>query len=51
MHADDVALPALQSLVEDRSQDRELREQALFWLAQSDSDEAYRYIDSLLGRR
>ena len=51
MHADDVALPALQSLVEDRSQERELREQALFWLAQSDSDEAYRYIDSLLGRR
>jgi len=51
MHADEVALPALQSLIEDRSQERDLREEALFWLAQSDSDEAYRYLDGLLSQR
>ena len=51
MHTEDVALPALQSLVEDRKEEQDLREKALFWLAQSDSDEAYRYIDRLLGQR
>ena len=27
------------------------REQALFWLAQSDTDEAFDYLDRLLGSR
>jgi hypothetical protein len=26
----------------------EVREQALFWLAQSDSDEAFSYLDQIL---
>jgi hypothetical protein len=29
---------------------RKTREQALFWLAQIDTDQVFSYLDSLLGR-
>jgi hypothetical protein len=32
----------------DQQMHREVREQALFWLAQSDSDRAFEYLDRLL---
>lgn len=38
----------LLDLVEDRDLSREVRERALFWLAQSDSADAWAYIDRLL---
>ena len=41
------AVKALASVLEDRSLDRDIREQALFWLAQSESDEAFAYVDRL----
>lgn len=44
-------IPSLVRIVKDKSADRELREQALFWLAESDSDEAYALIDRLLSAR
>lgn len=47
-HAEDEALDVLVDLLEDTGQRREAREQALFWLVQSDSDEAFAYIDRLL---
>lgn len=40
---------ALVRVAEDRSTERDVRKQALFWLAQSESDEALRYLDRLLG--
>lgn len=43
------SIAALVDVVEDRAVARNLREKALFWLAQSESDTAYRYIDRLLG--
>ncbi len=51
IHAGDAAFTALTSLVEDRDRDKELREHALFWLAQSNSDEAFSYLDRLLSKR
>ena len=42
------AVNALAAILEDRSLGMEIREQALFWLAQSDSDNAFEYIDRLL---
>jgi hypothetical protein len=48
-HVDQAALEALRSVLEDRGRDRKTREQALFWLIQSDSDLAYAYLDRLLG--
>ena len=51
MHVGDEAFTALTSLVEDRDRDKDLREQALFWLAQSNSDEAFNYLDRLLSKR
>ena len=50
-HAGAEAFTALTTLVEDRDNSRNLREQALFWLAQSDSDEAFGYLDRLLSKR
>jgi len=50
-HEGDAAFRTLTGLVEDRMRSQRLREQALFWLAQSDSDEAFRYLDRLLSRR
>jgi hypothetical protein len=38
-------------IVQDVRMERELREQALFWLVQSDADEAYETIDALLSKR
>jgi hypothetical protein len=38
-------------IIEDRKIDKSLREEALFGLVQSNSDEAYVYIDSLLSQR
>lgn len=51
MHAGDAAFDALTTLLEDRSRDMEIREEALFWLAQSESSEAYDYLDRLLSDR
>lgn len=36
--------------VEDRTIDKELRETTLFWLANSDSDQAFAYLDQILMR-
>ena len=47
-HAEAIALPELFDIVEDRSARSQVREQALFWLVQTDSDEAYAYLDKLL---
>jgi hypothetical protein len=47
-HAEQAALAALSGVLEDRNQARSAREQALFWLVQSDSDPAYAYLDRLL---
>ena len=41
------AVKALAGVLEDRSLDKDIREQALFWLAQSESDEAFAYVDQL----
>ena len=41
-------IDALFGVLGDRQMDREVREQALFWLAQSDSDRAFEYLDRLL---
>ena len=48
-HADPAALEALSGVLEDRGRRMEAREQALFWLVQTDSDLAYAYLDRLLG--
>ena len=45
---DERATKALVSIAEDRSQSRELRKRAVFWLSQSDSDAALRYLDQVL---
>ncbi|HKJ16058.1 MAG TPA: hypothetical protein VJ984_01750 [Xanthomonadales bacterium] len=47
-HTKDYALQSLVDLLEDRGQKQDTREQALFWLVQSDYDEAYAYLDRLL---
>jgi hypothetical protein len=39
---------ALFAVLGNQRMDREVREQALFWLAQSDSDRAFQYLDQLL---
>ena len=49
VHAGDEAFTVLTNLLEDRSHKKQLREQALFWLAHSDSDRAFAYLDTLLG--
>lgn len=51
MHADPAAFRSLARFVEDRSVHQPLREEALFWLAQSDSNLAYDYLERLLSRR
>lgn len=47
-HAEREALDALIGLVEDRGQRHDTREEALFWLVQTESDEAFAYLDRLL---
>lgn len=42
---------ALLDVLRDRRLSREVREQALFWLAQSESERAFEYIDRLLSGR
>lgn len=51
MHAGDAAFEALTTLLEDRRRSMDLREQALFWLVQSGSDDAFAYVDLLLSQR
>jgi hypothetical protein len=48
---DERAVSSLVKIVHDARMEREIREQALFWLVQSDSDEAYETIDALLSKR
>jgi HEAT repeats len=48
---DERAVRSLVKIVHDAGWDRVIREQALFWLVQSDSDEAYEAIDTLLSKR
>lgn len=50
-HAGNEAFTALTNLLEDRGRGLKMRKQALFWLAQSDSDEAFSYLDRLLSKR
>lgn len=45
---DERAVNALGAIIEDQGLDHEMREEALFWLAQSESDEAFEYIDDIL---
>ena len=47
-HAGDAAFVALTGLLEDRKRGRKTREQALFWLAQTNSDQAFEYLDALI---
>lgn len=47
-HGDDRALDALFTMLEDTGLRHKAREQTLFWLVQTDSDEAWAYIDQLL---
>ncbi len=47
-HPEDQALPVLIEILEDRGQRQYNREQALFWMVQSDSDAAYAYLDRML---
>lgn len=48
---DQRGVSSLVQIVKDTTKDRELREQALFWLVESDSDVAYALIDRLLSAR
>lgn len=48
---DDQGVTSLLKVLNDKRMDRELREKALFWLAESDSDLAYAAIDKLLSAR
>lgn len=48
LHADSEALTSLSGLVENQGLAFEIREQALFWLAQSGTEEAFAYLDRLL---
>lgn len=50
-HAGPEAFAALRSVVEDRRLDRGLREQGLFWLVQSGSDERFAYVETLITAR
>ena len=45
---DDRAVEALADILEDSSLDMEVREQAIFWFSQTESDEAFAYIDRIL---
>lgn len=47
-HTEPEALEALIGLVEDTARRHNAREQALFWLVQTESDEAFAYLDRLL---
>ena len=47
-HTGDDAFVALRTLLEDRDRRQKTREQALFWLAQSESEQAFDYLDALL---
>lgn len=47
-HPEAQALPVLVALLEDTNERHAVREQVLFWLVQSDSEEVYAYIDKLL---
>lgn len=48
---DERAVSSLVKIVHDVRMEQEMREQALFWLVQSDADEAYETIDALLSKR
>ena len=50
-HAGPEAFAAITTLVENRRLDMDIREQALFWLAQSNTDEAFDYLDALLASK
>jgi len=47
---DDRAVSALVGVLEDKTLDLEIREQALFWLTQTESEKAFEYIDRLLSK-
>lgn len=49
-HSERHALQALVALLEDSGRSMHTREQALFWMVQSGSDEAFAYLDRLLDR-
>ena len=45
------AFAALRRIIEDRRLDMDLREQALFWLVQAESDERFAYVETLITGR
>jgi HEAT repeat protein len=45
---DERATRALIAVAEDRSQSRELRKRAVFWLSQSETDAAQTYLEQVL---
>jgi hypothetical protein len=51
MHSNQAALAALTDMLEDKAQHKKVREEALFWIAQQESDQAFDYLDRLLSRR
>ena len=46
-HSGPDAFTALRSVLEDRNADQDLREQVLFWLVQSESEERFAYVETL----
>ena len=44
------AFEALKAVLADRANDQDLREEALFWMASSDNDAAFAYLDDILSR-
>ena len=51
LHEDESAFAALARMIEDRDRGMDVREQALFWMANSDDDAAFAYLDRLLSGR
>lgn len=45
------AISNIRSIIEDKHLGKDVREEALFALVQSNSDKAYAYIDTLLSQR
>lgn len=51
LHEEETSFTALAAMVEDQGRGMDVRQQALFWIAQSDSEAAFDYLDRLLGAR
>ncbi len=51
LHEETRAFTALAAMVEDQGRGMDIREQALFWIAQSENEAAFDYLDRLLSAR